>query len=109
VDVLVSQSTSVSDAIRQIDVSDVTYFRWHRESGNLKSDQVKRSKDRETENARLRKAISDLTLDKQIAIRSSRRIAHGVGRLGPPAIAPTCISVRMTGWRADPRRATSPP
>jgi putative transposase len=66
VDVLTSQGTSVADAIRQIGVSEVTYYRWRQEYGGLKSDQVKRLKDLETENARLRKAVSDLTLDKLI-------------------------------------------
>ena len=66
VDVLVSQGRSVADAIRSIGVTEVTYYRWRQEFGGLKSDQVKRLKDLETENARLRKAIADLTLDKLI-------------------------------------------
>jgi hypothetical protein len=47
-------------------VTEVTYHRWRQEFGGLKTDQVKRLKDLETENARLRKAVSDLTLDKLI-------------------------------------------
>ncbi len=66
VDVLVSQGHSVAEAIRSISVSELTYYRWRKEFGGLKSDQVKRLKDLETENARLRKAIADLTLDKLI-------------------------------------------
>ncbi len=66
VDVLVSQGSSVADAIRQIGVSEVTYYRWRQEFGGLKSDQVKRLKELEAENARLRRAIADLTLDKLI-------------------------------------------
>jgi transposase-like protein len=42
VDVLVSQGQSVAEAIRAIGVTDVTYYRWRRELGGLKSDQVKR-------------------------------------------------------------------
>ncbi len=49
-----------------IGVTEVTYYRWRNEYGGLKGDQVKRLKELETENSRLRKAISDLTLDKQI-------------------------------------------
>ena len=64
VDVLVSQGQSVGDAIRSIGVTEVTYYRWRKEYGGLKSDQVRRMKDLETENQRLRKAIADLTLDK---------------------------------------------
>jgi transposase-like protein len=54
------------EAIRQIGVTEVTYCRWRSEYGGLKSDQVKRLKDLEAENARLRRAIADLTLDKLI-------------------------------------------
>jgi len=72
VDVLTSQGESVSDAVRSIGVTEVTYYRWRSEYGGLKSDQVKRLKDLETENARLRKAISDLTLDKLILQEAAR-------------------------------------
>ena len=61
-----SQGQNVGDAIRSISVSELTYYRWRKEFGGLKTDQVKRLKDLETENARLRKAIADLTLDKLI-------------------------------------------
>jgi len=54
------------EAIRSIGVTEVTYYRWRQEYGGLKGDQVKRLKDLEAENARLRKAVSDLTLEKLI-------------------------------------------
>ena len=60
VDVLVSQGQSMADAIRQIGVSEVTYYRWRREFGGLQIEQVKRLKELELENSRLRKAVSDL-------------------------------------------------
>jgi transposase-like protein len=72
VDVLTSQGMPIVDAIRSIGVTEVTYYRWRNEYGGLKSDQVKRLKDLETENARLRKAISDLTLDKLILQEAAR-------------------------------------
>ena len=72
VDVLASQGQSIADAIRQIGVSEVTYYRWRQEFGGLKIEQVKRLKDLEVENGRLRKAISDLTLDKQILQEAAR-------------------------------------
>ena len=72
VDVLVSQGSSMADAIRQIGVSEVTFYRWRQEFGGLKSDQVKRLKELELENGRLRKAISDLTLDKLILTEAAR-------------------------------------
>ena len=66
VDVLISQGQSAADAIRQIGVTEVTYYRWRREFGGLKGDQVRRLKELEQENARLRRAVSDPTLDKLI-------------------------------------------
>ena len=56
----------IAEAIRAIGVTEVTYSRWRNEYGGLKGDQVKRLKELEAENARLRRAVSDLTLDKQI-------------------------------------------
>jgi hypothetical protein len=47
-------------------VTEVTFYRWRQEYGGLKGDQVKRLKELETENARLRRAVSDLTLEKLI-------------------------------------------
>ncbi len=54
------------DAVRAVGVTEVTYYRWRNEYGGLKGDQVKRLKELEAENTRLRRAISDLTLDKLI-------------------------------------------
>ena len=72
VDVLVSQGHNIADAIRQIGVSEVTYYRWRQEFGGLKTEQVKRLKELEMENSRLRKAVSDLTLDKLILQEATR-------------------------------------
>jgi transposase-like protein len=72
VDVLVSQGTPVADALRQIGVTEVTCYRWRQEYGGLKLDQVKRLKELELENARLRKAVSDLALDKLILKEAAR-------------------------------------
>ena len=72
VDVLASQGQSMAEAIRAIGVSEVTYYRWRQEYGGLKSDQVKRLKELETENTRLRRAVSDLTLDKLILQEAAR-------------------------------------
>ena len=65
-------SSGLVDAIRQIGVSEVTYYRWRQEFGGLKIEQVKRLKDLELENSRLRKAVSDLTLDKLILQEAAR-------------------------------------
>ena len=72
VDVLVSQGFAIAEAVRQIGVTEVTYYRWRQEYGGLKLDQVKRLKELELENARLRKAVSDLTLDKLILKEAAR-------------------------------------
>ena len=66
VDVLLSQGRSVGEAVRSIGVTQFTYYRWRKEFGGLKGDQVKRLKELEKENDRLRKAVSDLTLEKLI-------------------------------------------
>ena len=66
VEVLTAQGKPVSEAVRAIGVTDQTYYRWRAEFGGLKLEQVKRLKELERENARLRKAVSDLTLDKVI-------------------------------------------
>jgi putative transposase len=78
VDVLISQGQNVVDAIRQIGLSKVTYYRWRREFGGLNTEQVKRLKDLELENARLRKVVSDLTLDRLILqeVRVQLRVAE---------------------------------
>ena len=60
------------DAVRSIGVTEVTYYRWRREYGGLQMDQVKRMKDLELENQRLRKAVSDLTLDKLILAEAAK-------------------------------------
>lgn len=66
VEVIVGQGKSVAEAVRSIGVTEPTYDRWRTEFGRLKLDQVKRLKALERENARLREAVSDLTLEKVI-------------------------------------------
>ncbi|MCJ2072206.1 IS3 family transposase [Methylobacterium sp. J-030] len=98
-DVLVGQGQSVAEAIRTIGVSEVTYYRWRREYGGLKSDQVRRMKDLETENQRLRKAIADLTLDKLILQEAAP------GKLTSPARRRACIEHVRTVLKVSERRA----
>ena len=66
VEVLSGQGKSIVDAVRTIGVTEATYYRWRSEYGGLKLDQVKRLKVLEQENSRLRRAVSDLTLEKLI-------------------------------------------
>ena len=72
VDFLTSQGSTVADAIRQIGVTEITYYRWRKEYGGLQTNQVRRIKDLEQENARLRRAVSDLTIDKMILSEASK-------------------------------------
>lgn len=72
VDVLHGQGMSMADAIRQVGVSEVSFYRWRKEYGGMKTDQLKRLKELEKENERLRKAVSDLTLDKLILTEAAR-------------------------------------
>ena len=72
VDVLTGQGQTVADAVRAIGVTEVTYYRWRQEYGGLKTGQVRRMKELEIENQRLRKAVADLTLDKLILAEAAR-------------------------------------
>jgi putative transposase len=72
VEVLQGQGKSVSDAVRHIGVTVQTYYRRRREYGGMNRDQAKRLKELETENLRLRRAVSDLTLDKLILKEAAR-------------------------------------
>ncbi len=65
-EVALSQGQTVGQVCRVLGVSEQSYYRWRREYGGLKIDQAKRLKDLSKENVRLRRAISDLTLDKLI-------------------------------------------
>ncbi len=72
VDVLTGQGRSIAEAVKTIAVTETTYFRWRSEYGGMKNDQVKRLKTLELENTRLRRAVSDLTLDKLILTEAAR-------------------------------------
>lgn len=65
-DIHISQGKTVAETLRLLGISDVTYYRWRKEYGGMTTTQVKRLKELEKENQRLRKAVSDLTLDKLI-------------------------------------------
>jgi transposase-like protein len=72
VEVLQGQGMAVADAVRQIGVTQQTYYRWRKEYGGMNRAQLKRLKVLEKENARLRRAVSDLTLDKMILMKTTR-------------------------------------
>ena len=66
IEVLLGQGKALAQACREAGITDVTYYRWRREYGGLKSDQAKRLKELERENARLKRVVADLTLEKAI-------------------------------------------
>ena len=71
-EVLLGQGKKVPDVVKAIGISEVSYYRWRKEYGGLDVSQAKRLKDLEHENARLRRAVSDLTLDKMILQEAAR-------------------------------------
>ena len=72
IEVQTAQGKSLALACKEAEISEQSYYRWRKEYGGLKSDQVRRMKDLEVENQRLRKAIADLTLDKLILQEAAR-------------------------------------
>ncbi len=72
VEVLQGQGMSMADAARQVGTTQQSIYRWRRQYGGMSRDQLKRLKELEKENQRLRKAVSDLTLDKMILTEAAR-------------------------------------
>jgi len=65
-EVILGQGGSTDEAVREIGVTKNTYYRWRQEYGGMKMDQARRLKELETENARLKRAVAELTVDNQI-------------------------------------------
>lgn len=65
-DVLLSQGINVSEVAARLGVSEVTFHRWRNQFGGMKGDDMKRLKELELENRRLKRAVADLTLDCQM-------------------------------------------
>ena len=77
-EVFISQGQTVGMVCKTLSISEQSYYRWRRDYGGLKLDQAKRLKDLERENERLRRALSEVTLDKQIlkeALEGTRKAA----------------------------------
>ena len=71
-EVLLAQESKVSEMAKTLGINQVTYYRWRKEFGGTDVSQAKRLKELERENARLRQAVSDLTLDKVILQEAAR-------------------------------------
>ena len=72
VEVLAGQGMARIDAIRQISITEQTYYRWRKQYGGMGTDQLKELRRLQKENERFRRAVSDLTLDKLILTEASR-------------------------------------
>ena len=65
-EVLLGRGKKVAEVVKKLGIHEVTYYRWRKEYGGMRVNQLRRLKELEQENSRLRKAVSDLTLDKMI-------------------------------------------
>ena len=65
-EVLLGRGKKVAEVVKALGIHEVTYYRWRRQYGGMRVNQMRRLKELEKENSLLRKAVSDLTLDKQI-------------------------------------------
>ncbi|WP_171123504.1 MULTISPECIES: IS3 family transposase [unclassified Ruegeria] len=99
VEVLMGQGMSRLDAIRQIGVVEQTYYRWRKKYGGMGVDQLKELKRLQKENERLRRAVSDLTLDKLILTEAAK------GKLLSPARRRACIGHVRNQLKVSERRA----
>ena len=77
-EVLQGQGRTVAEVVKQLGITEQTFYRWRKEYGGLRVDQAKRLKDLEVENARLRRAVADLTVDKHVL----KEVVEGM--YGPP-------------------------
>jgi len=65
-EILLAQGMKVPEVVKELGIHEVTYYRWRKQYGGMRVNQMRRLKELEKENSLLRKAVSDLTLDKQI-------------------------------------------
>jgi len=72
VDLLVGKGLARIDAIRQVQITEQAYYRWRKQYGGMGTDQLKELKRLQKENERLRRAVSDLTLDKLILTEAAK-------------------------------------
>ena len=71
-EVLLAEGRDLDVVLREIGATKNTYYRWRKEYGGMKMDQARRLKDLEAENARLKRAVAELTVDNQILKEVSR-------------------------------------
>ena len=66
IEVQTTQGKSLALACKEAEISEQSYYRWRKEYGGLQADQARKMKDLERENARLRRLVADLSLEKQV-------------------------------------------
>ena len=71
-EIMFSQGASLSKILKEIGVTDATYYRWRKEYGGMRVEQAKRLKELEQENSRLKKLVADLSLDNAILKEAAR-------------------------------------
>jgi putative transposase len=71
-EILISQGATLPVMLKKIGVSDCTYYRWRKEFGGMRVEQARRLKELEQENARLKRLVADLSLDKAILTEAAR-------------------------------------
>jgi putative transposase len=94
---LVELGLTVSDATRQLGISEQTFYRWKRLYGGLQSDQVRELKQLQKENGRLKRVVAELTLDKALL--------QDVLQKSGPARAEALLG-RLSGARSSRKRAS---
>jgi putative transposase len=72
VEVLAAKGSTIADSVRQVGITEQTFYRWKKEYGGMRVDQARRLKELEGENARLKRLVADLTLDKMILAEASK-------------------------------------
>jgi len=71
-EVLINQGESIASVCKKIAVTDQTYYRWRKEFGGMDTEQLKRLKELEKENLRLKQVVADLSLEKAILAEAAR-------------------------------------
>ena len=108
-EVLIARGSTTPQAAKAIGVTEQTYYRWRREYGGMKVDQAKRLKHLERENQRLRKAVSDLTLDKMILEEVGRGMLAAPRAEGSRSTTSGTSSACPSGGRAGWSGSIGPP
>jgi transposase-like protein len=71
-EILLSQGSTISEASKEIGITEQTYYRWRKEYGGMRVEQARRLKELEKENTRLKKLVADLSLDNSILKEAAR-------------------------------------